>query len=338
MAAQKSLVASVTFWADISYRMLRVRTVLVMITFEAIGYQSITPTKSFSLDFFIVAAMLGILYVSATSFNDVADEEVDKINLANDASRPLVTTNTTSKQIKNLGIISLAVASLLALLVSPSYLLIVLAGIILSIFYSLPPFKISHRGIFAALWLPLSYVVLPFLAGSYLQGQLDAFSIEVLVSMYVCFVGRILLKDFRDYEGDKKFGKLNFLVRHGPRATCAASATAWIIGDIFFVVTLSRTFPVLAVLIQPIIIAILYILYRLANETNYSQKLLEVLFIGRLGNAIALGILAALTLQAFDYSDMQKNMTVILICVFMAFTAIGLWRDSVLREELNTKS
>lgn len=338
MSAHPSVLAKAKYWVDISYRMLRIRTVLVMVTFVAIGYEAVKPSRSLSLDFILVSVMLGALYMSATCFNDVADEEVDKVNLANDVSRPLVTTDTTSTQLKMLGIISIIVASIIAIIVSPLYLGFVIAGVILSVFYSLPPFKISHRGILASLWLPLSYVVIPFLMGGFLQGRLNKLSVEVLVAMYICFVGRILLKDFRDYEGDKKFGKLNFLVRHGPRKTCLASGVSWMLGDGVFILALSKTFPLLVILTQPIIIAIIYGLYLLANEKQYDQKLLEVLFIGRMGNALALGLLAALTLQAFDYSGFQKNLTIFAVIIFMAFTAVGLWKDSALKRELKAKA
>jgi 4-hydroxybenzoate polyprenyltransferase len=309
-----------------------------MITFEAIGYQAVKPTRSISVDFVLVAIMLGALYASATSFNDVADEEVDKVNLANDVSRPLVTTNVTSQQLKRLGVICILVSAIAALLVSPFYLLFVLVGALISLLYSLPPVQISHRGFFATLWLPISYVILPFLAGGLLQGSLTKLSLQVLLTMYVCFIGRILLKDFRDYEGDKKFDKRNFLVRHGPINTCKASALAWVAGDIIFLVTLAKTFPVLGLLIQPIIGLILYGLYLLSKEANYSRVLLEVLFIGRLGNAIALALLAALSLQAFAYPDIQKNLVVAVVGLFMTFTAILLWRDSALKGELEAKT
>ena len=37
----------------------------------------------------------------------------------------------------------------------------------------------------------------------------------LLAGLYVGFIGRILLKDFRDVRGDALFGKRTFLVRHG---------------------------------------------------------------------------------------------------------------------------
>jgi 4-hydroxybenzoate polyprenyltransferase len=314
--------------------MLRIRTVLIMVTFEAIGYQVIKPTKFISIKFILVAIMLGALYICATCFNDAADEEIDKVNLPNDVSRPLVTTRTTGKQLQKLGIIALLVATIAAVLVSPAYLLFVVAGAVLNIFYSVSPFKISYRGILASLWLPLSYVVLPFLAGAFInEGNLTRIGWYILAAEYSCFVGRILLKDFRDYEGDKKFGKLNFLVRHGPIQTCLVSAAAWLIGDLIATVNLHHSFPVFIYLIQPLICIILYELYLLAHEQDYDLKLLEVSAIGRTGNAIALALLTTLTLQAFNYSAMQKNLTILAVGIFMALNARALWGGAALKKE-----
>jgi 4-hydroxybenzoate polyprenyltransferase len=52
-----------------------------------------------------------------------------------------------------------------------------------------------------------------------------------LVGLYVGFIGRILLKDFRDLRGDAMFGKRTFLVRHGRQATCRFAAGGWIAGS-----------------------------------------------------------------------------------------------------------
>ena len=52
----------------------------------------------------------------------------------------------------------------------------------------------------------------------------------LLAGLYVGFIGRILLKDFRDVRGDALFGKRTFLVRHGRRTTCRLSAVLWTAG------------------------------------------------------------------------------------------------------------
>ena len=54
--------------------------------------------------------------------------------------------------------------------------------------------------------------------------------LALLAALYVGFVGRIVLKDFRDVVGDRLFGKRTFLVRHGRRTTCVLSAACWVGG------------------------------------------------------------------------------------------------------------
>lgn len=333
----QGLILQLNNWAIIAFRMLRLRTVLVMLTFAAIGYEATQPSKSISVYFVLVAIMVSTLYICATCFNDIADEEIDKVNLPNDLSRPLVTTSTTSMQLKQLGITALLIAFMAAAIIQPAYLLFVVFGAILNVLYSIPPFKVSHRGIFASLWLSLSYVAIPFLAGGLLNGaSMSRTSWYILTAMYSCFVGRILLKDFRDYDGDKKFGKLNFLVRHGAKLTCIVSGMAWLIGDILITVGLYGKFPTLIYLIQPFILIIFYELYMLANEKHYNLKLLEVSIIGRMGNAIALSLLTRLTLQVFNYPDAQNNLITISVGVFTAATAIYLQQSYA--TQINTKS
>jgi 4-hydroxybenzoate polyprenyltransferase len=299
-----------------------------MIVFEAIGYQAVQPDTSLSWQFVLAAVMFSALYVCATCFNDAADEEIDKINLPNDISRPLMTTNVTGRQLQALGLAVLVLAVVVSVIIRPDYLLFVLAGAILNIFYSLPPLRLSYRGIFASLWLSLSYVVVPFLAGALLRGSMTRTAWYILLAMYSFFVSRILLKDFRDYKGDKKFGKLNFLVRHGPRLTCLTSASAWLAGDFIASYSLYRTQPVLIYLTQALTLVALYALYILANEKKYNAQLAAVAIIGRMGNALALALLTALTLRAFHYASMQNNLLILLVGAFTAATALNVHSPS----------
>ena len=59
----------------------------------------------------------------------------------------------------------------------------------------------------------------------------------LLAGLYVGFIGRILLKDFRDVRGDALFGKRTFLVRRGRRTTCIVSAILWTAGGALVVAT-----------------------------------------------------------------------------------------------------
>lgn len=310
----------------LAFRMLRIRTVFVMITFSALGFEVNHPSHSIPFDFVLVIVMVAALYICATCLNDIADEEIDKVNLANDKSRPLVTTKTTPNQLRILAILAVLLATIAALLIKPEFLFLIIGGVILNVGYSNAPLKISYRGVLASFWLALSYVAIPFIAGSWIYSvHLRHDGWVILFAMYSFFVGRILLKDFRDYVGDKKFGKLNFLVRHGPRLTCLAAGLAWLIGDAVIIIGLRSKYPVLIYLAQPIILVILLVLSRLANEKLLKKQLLEVSVIGRLGNAIAISFLTRVTLQAFDYSALQIKIITLVVGIFIASTTLYFW-------------
>jgi hypothetical protein len=68
----------------------------------------------------------------------------------------------------------------------------------------------------------------------------------LLGGLYIGFIGRILLKDFRDVRGDALFGKRTFLVRYGRRRTCAVSAVCWIAGTLTLTGVRALTFAVVA--------------------------------------------------------------------------------------------
>jgi 4-hydroxybenzoate polyprenyltransferase len=330
MSSVSKLLAQIQFWAVIAYRMLRIRTVLLMVAFEAIGYEIVKPTKSLSLKFVLTAIMIGALYVCGTCFNDAADEKIDKVNLPNDLSRPLVTTKVTGKQLKTLGLCSLAVALISIIIINPLYVLLVVFWAALNISYSVPPIKISHRGILASLLLSLNYVAFPFLVGALINsGHLDRFAWFVLIGLYCCFVSRILLKDFRDYEGDKKFNKLNFLVRHGPKLTCNVSAIAWIVGSVVLGFNFYHRFPVILYLILPLTIIVLYELKALSYEKQYDLKIFRVAVLGKAGNALTLAVLASITLEAFSYTPMQDTLFVLVIGIFTVATSINLRRPYI---------
>ena len=69
--------------------------------------------------------------------------------------------------------------------------------------------------------LPLGYVAVPFLIGSFSAGGgVDRHGFVLLTALYLGFMGRLVLKDFRDQYGDALYGKRTMLVRCGRARTC----------------------------------------------------------------------------------------------------------------------
>jgi 4-hydroxybenzoate polyprenyltransferase len=173
--------------------------------------------------------------VYAVSCNDLADLEVDRVNLPGDVRRPLVTGAAGARDVRLLAAGAAGVAVSAAATQGPPAVALTLAGLAVATAYSLPPFRISRRGVVAPLVLPALFVGLPFVLGVLAGRALRASDLALLAALYVGFIGRIVLKDFRDVVGDQMFGKRTFLVRHGRRVTCTVSAICWVLGTLLLV-------------------------------------------------------------------------------------------------------
>jgi 4-hydroxybenzoate polyprenyltransferase len=104
-------------------------------------------------------------------------------------------------------------------------LVVITCGLLISAGYSFGPVRIADRGVVASLVLPACYVAVPFLLAAFsVHRSIGWPQVELLAGLYLGFIGRIVLKDFRDLRGDALFGKRTFLVRHGRGPTLVFSA------------------------------------------------------------------------------------------------------------------
>jgi 4-hydroxybenzoate polyprenyltransferase len=181
----------------------------------------------------------------SVAWNDLADEAIDRVNLP--GRRPLTAGAATRSEFVVIG----AVSGILALAASATLgwraLIVTAVGLALSAGYSLRPVRLADRGAVASMMLPACYVAVPYLIGLLLRGhRVTAVDLALAGALYLGFIGRILLKDFRDVRGDALFGKRTYLVRHGRRATCAASSAAFLAGTITMVVAVQHRTALLA--------------------------------------------------------------------------------------------
>src|SRR3990167_8722339 len=313
-------------WLSLAYKMLRPRTVLMMLLFAAIGDVATKQTSVYDYRLALIPILLGCLFIGATTVNDIADEEIDKINLASDKRRPLAVSSAQKKHLRTLNVIAFVVAMLIAAAIKPILVILVLAAMGLSYIYSMPPIKISHRGFFAPLLLPINYVLLPFLIGASLHpGGWDRQVGVLLFGLYVSFIGRIILKDFRDIKGDAMYGKRTFLVRYGSKKTCEVAGIAWVLGDLIVSSVFISTEPLLVLLLQPFVVSIIYILYKLSDEKQLSRQLTLVNLVGRLGNSVALNVLTVLTLRFYNYGAIKDGMLLFLVTAVSIYASYYLY-------------
>ena len=165
--------------------------------------------------------------------NDLADEAIDRVNLPGDRRRPLAAGSGTHAEFVAIAATTAVVAVGMSALISRLALAVVSGGLALSASYSLRPIRIADRGLVASVLLPAGYVAVPYFVGLFsVHGSVSGSDGLLLGGLYIGFIGRILLKDFRDVRGDALFGKRTFLVRHGRQRTCQISAACWIVGTL----------------------------------------------------------------------------------------------------------
>lgn len=182
-----------------------------------------------------LVAVIGFLLFSV-ALNDIADEPIDRVNLLGDRRRPLVTGAACRRDLVVIAATCAAMSLAMSAALGWAALAVTSAGLCVSATYSLRPVRLAGRGAVAPLVLPACYVVLPYLVGLLAAGaSVNGSDFVLLTGLYLGFIGRLLLKDFRDVRGDAMFGKRTFLVRHGRRWTCCFSAVSWMAGSVLIV-------------------------------------------------------------------------------------------------------
>lgn len=247
-----------------------------------------------------LAAVIAFLLFSVAC-NDLADEAIDRINLA-DAGRPLVAGTGRRRQLVVVAVTSGVMALGVSAMLSRPALLVTTGGLILSANYSLRPVRLAGRGALASLLLPACYVGVPYLVGIFsVRASVRAPDLALLASLYVGFIGRILLKDFRDVRGDALFGKRTFLVRHGRRATCWFSGECWMAGTILLVAVEHRS--VAFVVSQSVcLVAALAMIRALSSDRGVRRDERLISGIAIVGRGMLVLVLAQLSMVQAQWS------------------------------------
>ena len=144
--------------------------------------------------------------------------------------------------------------------------------------------------------LAVAYVGIPYWVGVVVVGDsLRMWDLPLLASLYLLFAGRIILKDFRDREGDALYGKPTFLLRYGKRATCLASLCAVCAGDAFLIASLADKLW-LAASCRSTSPAWRLMLHRLYRSDDRKDEQLSIGVGARMGNGLLATLLGCLVL------------------------------------------
>jgi 4-hydroxybenzoate polyprenyltransferase len=270
----------------------------------------------------VVAAFL----LFSVVVNDLADEAIDRVNLPGDPRRPLASGLCGRRELAVVGTTAAVVALGAGAWLEGPAVAVVAGGLALGLGYSLRPVRIADRGAVASLVLPAAYVAVPYLVGLFsARGSVRTGDVVLLAGLYVGFVGRILLKDFRDVRGDTLFGKRTFLIRHGRRATCGFSAVFWVAGSAALAGVRDLT-PALAGTIALYVAVALGLLRALADDRGARRDERLISGIAIVGRGLIVTLFAHLSMVDAGWPDVAYGgvmAALAAIVVGQAWTMVG---------------
>jgi len=247
--------------------------------------------------------VLASSYVSATALNDLVDEPIDRVNHPRDAGRPLVEGTATRSDLRLLHAVAGGLTVVAAIPLGSRGLTLAAVSLAFSHAYSAGPLRLSYRIASAPALLGIAYVVVPYALGLVAAGgPLAHVLARRSLALYLLFLARIVLKDFRDREGDARYGKPTLLLRFGKTPTCAVSLVALLAADAALVVSFAAPFAILA---QPFVAAIALMLVRLQRAEDVRAEQVAIGIGARIGNGLLLGALAWLLLAAHGAPRME---------------------------------
>jgi 4-hydroxybenzoate polyprenyltransferase len=268
------------------------------------------------------ALALASSYVAATALNDLADEEIDRVNHPRDAGRPLVEGAATRREIALLHVAAAALALLAAFPLGWTAVAIITVALAIGQAYSARPLRLSYRTAGAAPVLGVAYVLVPFYLGTAAAGGGVAAALSPFTGGLFClFVARIVLKDFRDREGDALYGKPTILLRFGKTVTCVLSLAFLACGDLLLVLSLDA---LISLLLQPLVAGIGWMLWTLWRTREPRGEQVAIGIGARLGNGMLLSVLAWLIVSANGASPAQAATIAGMIAGLVLFSSLAL--------------
>jgi len=279
------------FKSVLKFARVRIIVSCFAITFIGSVAAGSVTSKTF-LTFLIIFAWI----VHANSVNDYSDIEIDKVNLRDSDDRPLITKDINLRKLWAINIISGLSILLLSTMYGILAIYFTIFILIIDYAYSLKPLRITDRTIASPITLSFAYVFYSFSLGYWSVNVSEPYPWLLVFGIFLGFIARLLLKDFRDVKGDKQFGKLTFLLRYGTKTTCVTSGVLWAVSAIM--VSASTSFALGLAIPLALGVGMVTVLLRslsLTHGINNQQNI--VIFVAKAANIIIITILAYLLVQ-----------------------------------------
>jgi 4-hydroxybenzoate polyprenyltransferase len=299
--------------ATLFVRMLRWRVAVTLWFFLLIGAAAQGPLRP-GVTLLLTTLSLAASYVVATTVNDIADRDVDRINHPRDAGRPLVSGSATERDLWRTNAVAAPLALAAAAIAGGPILAVSAASLAIGYAYSLRPVRLSYRTWLAPAVLAVAYAIVPYVLGLLAAGgRVDRLDVLLCGALYALFLARINLKDFRDRAGDAAYGKPTLLLAYGKPVTCAVTGTALLAGCATLVVALGGH-PGVVAIVSLFAAGILWMLWRLWRTSDLREEQLAIGLGAKMGNGLLACALAWSVLQAEGAPDGMR----VLVLAFLA--------------------
>jgi 4-hydroxybenzoate polyprenyltransferase len=302
--------------------MLRYRVAAMVALFMLLGAAR-EGRLEFGISYVFAALALASSYVAATALNDLADEQIDRVNHPRDAGRPLVEGTATRRELLVLHLLAAAAALLWSLSLGWRGVGLIGASLVVSQMYSARPVRLSYRVAGTPLALGVAYVIVPYSLGIVAAGgDLQRAAAALPLGLFLLFSARIVLKDFRDRDGDARYGKPTILLRFGKGATCGLSLCALVAGDVVLALALD---PAPALLVQPFVLAIAWMLRALWRAATDREEQVAIGIGARMGNGLLLVVLTWLVVAGSGASVAEAAFLAgaVSVLFFLAFASLA---------------
>ena len=271
----------------------------------------------------LAALALASSYVSATALNDLADEEIDKVNHPRDAGRPLVEGWAARGELLALHVLAAAIAVCAAVPLGRRAVALIVVALAVSHAYSARPVMLSYRLAGAPIALGIAYVAVPYSLGIVAaDGDLRHAISLPMAGLFLLFAARIVLKDFRDRRGDALYGKPTILLQYGKTTTCCLSIVALVAADLVLAFAFS---PALMMVLQTFVAAIAWMLWRLWSTADEHAEQVAIGIGARMGNGLLLTLLTWLAVVGADGSTFQALLASVVVAgaFFVSFAPLA---------------
>ena len=179
--------------------------------FVGMGLGFLAYPEAFKLEIFSFFAIfnlllsIGLAWIASVFINDIYDFNVDKLS---NPKRPLQQSIFTISEYKDLGFFFFILSLIGGLMIGIKFMLILVFYQFIAWTYSAPPFRIKKIPLIASFFSALASILILFLGFLLFSGDqnLAGMPWKAVLLLLVALTLSLPLKDFKDIEGDKKYG------------------------------------------------------------------------------------------------------------------------------------